>query len=316
MVFLAGLGGAARLCTILLGMVARHQEYFDTTNGIQERFHSRNRAGLNKIAIIEISGIITDGEGFAKNQISRVRDDDQVKAVVLRINSPGGTVTGSDFIYHHLLKLKQEKEIPLVVSMGSLAASGGYYVAMAVGDQPDTIFAEPTTTTGSIGVIIPHYDLTGLMERFDIRDDSIVSHPHKQLLSMTHPTTEEEREILKRYVMQTFDRFKRIVLAGRPRFRDHPEQLAELATGEIFTAEAAAENGLVDKIGFIEDAIDRAAELAELVPSQVRVVRYKAPLSLWEAIGAVRAPDQNAWLSLTIPRAYYLFTSLPSLVRP
>ncbi len=124
-----------------------------------------------------------EGDGFVKRQIDRVRKDAQVKAVVVRIDSPGGTVTGSDYIYHHLKKLREDRSLPLVVSMGSIAASGGYYIAMAVGDQEKSIFAEPTTTTGSIGVIVPHYDLSGLMARYDVRDDSISSHPRKQILS-------------------------------------------------------------------------------------------------------------------------------------
>ena len=91
---------------------------------------------------------------------------------MLRVDSPGGTVSGSDYIYHHLREMPREKrKIPLVVSMGGMAASGGYYVSMAVGHEPDTIFAEPTAFTGSIGVIIPHYDLAGLMEKIGAKED-------------------------------------------------------------------------------------------------------------------------------------------------
>ena len=93
----------------------------------------------NKVAIISISGVIMSGEGYVKNQIDRARDDSSVKAVVVRLDSPGGTVTGSDYIFHHLDKLRQEKGIPLVVSMGSIATSGGYYVSMAVGEQEKSI---------------------------------------------------------------------------------------------------------------------------------------------------------------------------------
>ena len=104
------------------------------------------------MAIITVSGVIVDGDGYVKKQIERVRQDEDVKAIVLRVNTPGGTVTGSDYILHHLNRLRAERKLPLVVSMGSVAASGGYYVSMAVGDQPQSIYAEPTTTTGSIGV--------------------------------------------------------------------------------------------------------------------------------------------------------------------
>ncbi len=273
---------------IILGLYTRHREYFDTTGGAQEQYHSRSKSARDKVAIINISGVIGTGEE-AKRQIDCVREDDRVKAIVLRIDSPGGTITGSDYLYHHLCELKQEREIPLVVSMGSVAASGGYYIAMAVGDQPRSIFAEPTTTTGSIGVIVPHYDLSGLMERLDIKDDSIASHPRKRLLSMTKPLSADDREILEDYMEEAFDRFKEIVRQGRPAFRGKEGELEELATGQIFSAQQARQHGLVDEIGFLEAAIDRAAELAGFEPQEVRVVQYRSPLQLIDLLLAARS---------------------------
>jgi protease-4 len=131
------------------------QDYFDTSEGLIEKYHSGSKEATDKIAVIRIEGVIAEGDGDAKRQIDRVRNDEHVRAVVVRVDSPGGTVTGSDYLYHHLRKLREEKKVPLVVSMGSVAASGGYYVSMAVGDQEKTIFAEPAGATGSIGVIIP-----------------------------------------------------------------------------------------------------------------------------------------------------------------
>jgi protease-4 len=300
-------------------MQAAYQEYFDNSGGIYERYHSGNETAKDKIAIIELRGAILNGDGYVKRQIDRVTEDESVKGVVLRINSPGGTVTGSDYIYHHLKQLVEDKErdLPLVVSMGAVAASGGYYIAMAVGDQEDSIYAEPTTTTGSIGVIMPHYDLSGLLERADVKNDSIVSHPRKQLLSMTRAISDEDRLILQRYVDQSFNRFKDIIRAGRPGFRDHPEALDRLATGEIFTAEQAEKDGLIDEIGFIEDAIERVTELAGLDADYVRVVKYKRPSTVLEAIGLNAASatvnPQQSLLELTVPRAYYMLTTLPGL---
>ncbi len=303
----------------LIGMQASYREYFDNSGGIYERYHSGNKTAKDKIAIIELRGAILDGDGFVKRQIDRVAEDESVKGVVLRINSPGGTVTGSDFIYHHLRQLvdNEQRDLPLVVSMGSVAASGGYYVAMAVGDQEDSIYAEPTTTTGSIGVIMPHYDLSGLLERVDVKNDSIVSHPRKQLLSMTREISDEDRQILQRYVDQSFNRFKDIIRAGRPGFRDDPEVLDRLATGEIFTAEQAEKDGLIDQIGFIEDAIQRVTELAGLDADSVRVVKYRRPSTVLEAIGVSTATasvdPQQALLELAVPRAYYMLTTIPGL---
>jgi len=302
---------------IILGMAAAFEDYFNTTEGIQEKYHSLSKEAENKIAIIELTGVITEGDGIVKQQIDRVMDDDDVQGVVVRVDSPGGTVSGSDYLYHHLRELKNDRNIPLVVSMGSMCASGGYYISMAVEDQPNSIFAEPTTTTGSIGVIIPHYDLSGLLERYNIADDSIVSHPRKQLLSMTRKASDEDREVLQKYVDESFERFKGIVRDGRPRFQDKPELLDALATGEIFTAEQAKKNGLVDEIGFIEDAISRVIELADLSEDNVRVVHYKPPPSVWESFVSARTAHtriDTAILELATPKAYYITTTLPALL--
>ncbi|MBM4089837.1 MAG: signal peptide peptidase SppA [Planctomycetes bacterium] len=313
------------LCGVmLLSQWSARRDYYDVTRGLRERFHSGVVAGDQKVAIITVRGVIMEGDGFVKRQIERVREDERIKAVVVRVESPGGTVTGSDFIHHHLSKLRAERGIPLVVSMGSIAASGGYYVAMSVGEQPKSIFAEPTTTTGSIGVIVPHYDLTGLLARFDVKEDSIASHPRKQMLSMTREMSPEDREIIQAYVNESFERFKTIVKSGRPELRKTSqldklldrEAGRDLATGEIFTATKAKQYGLVDEIGFIEDAIARAVELAGLDAQRVRVVEYDPPASLMGLIGLEMTETGGslaAILELSVPRAFYLASSLPPL---
>jgi len=310
---------------ICLGLIVAVADYFDTTNGIEEKYVSGNKTGDDKIAIITVSGVIMEGDGFVKHQIDKVKDDKKVKAIVVRVDSPGGTVSGSDYIFHHLKKLRDEKAVPLVVSMGSMAASGGYYVAMAVGDKPDTIFAEPTCTTGSIGVMIPHYDISGLMKEFGVKDDSLATHPRKLMLSMTREMTSEERELAQSHINDMFDRFKAIVKEGRPHFKDNPADLDKLATGEIFTAEKALANKLIDKIGFQEEAIDRALELASLQKDKTKIIKFKRPVSLSDGL-LLRAPrgsappsfalsnfDLSTLLDLSAPRAWFLCTTLPSL---
>jgi protease-4 len=316
---------------VIVGQAASYRSYFSPPGGPQERFHSLSETAKSKIAIISLEGIILDGE-FVKRQIDRVQDDDSVVAVVLRVDSPGGTVTGSDYLYHHLGELIRDRKIPVVVSMGSMCASGGYYVAMAVvgdgasdADDP-LIFAEPTTWTGSIGVVIPHYDLSGLLAEFNVRDDSIVSHPNKLMGSPTRELSPEararERELLQTLVNQSFDRFKEIVKSGRPKLQDDDEALKEATTGQIFTAQQALDLGLIDKIGFIEDAIERAVELTGRESSQLRCVEYDAPptsLSMLIGSGTTRLPrshglDLGALLDLTAPRAYYLCTWLPAML--
>lgn len=309
-------------CAILLAVLLKVQDvamddYFDTTEGIEEKYHSGYKYGRDKVAIISVAGAILNGKSV-KRQIDRVREDENVKAVVLRVDSPGGTVYGSDYIYHHLKRLRKEKAIPLVVSMGGIAASGGYYVSMAVGDQKESIFAEPTTTTGSIGVMIPHYDLSGLLAKFDVKDDTLVTHPRKGMLRMTRPMSEDHRQVLQTHLDELFGRFKDIIKEGRPAFRMDPDVLDQLATGEPFTAMQAKKHGLVDGIDFIEAAIDRAIELANLDKAKTRVVELKRPPALLEIPGLIESNGQSldlaTWLDMNAPRAYYLSTTLPTLV--
>lgn len=324
LISLIGWAGFLLCAFTLIGQFSAQTEYFDTSEGIKEHFHSRSKTATDKIAIISVSGVIMEGDGFVKRQIDRIREDDQVRAVVVRIDTPGGTVTGSDYILHHLNKLRTEKKIPLIVSMGSMATSGGYYIAMAVGDQKQAIYAEPTTTTGSIGVIIPHYDISGFLERWDIKDDSIASHERKQMLSMTRELNPEHREIIQGYVNESFLRFKQKVKQGRSVFRDGSDDLidkktgTDLATGEMFTAQQAKRYQLIDEIGFLDEAIDRAIELAKIDSKEVRVVHFKRPTSLLSITGLAQQSTTGdrlqTLLELSAPRAYYLTTSLPPLI--
>jgi len=310
------------LVMVIIGLVANYRAYFNDPERPQERFHSLARHATKKIAIISLEGAITSGDGFVKKQIDAVKDDPNVVAAVLRINSPGGTVTGSNFIYHYLREMLAQRKIPLVVSMGSLCASGGYYVAMAVGDQTDTIYAEPMTITGSIGVIMPHYDLSGLLGRWNVKDDSIATGPLKQMGSFTKPMTEEDRQALESILNDMFAGFKEVVAAGRPKFKDDSAALDAVATGQVFTANQALERGLIDKIGFLEAAIERSAELAGVSTDEVRCVRYEPPRTLVGALFGAQARsmasgyslDPATLLDLSAPRAYYLWTSLPAIV--
>lgn len=312
-------GFAILLALLVIGAM---QGGYSGETKLHEQWHSLSKTASDKIAVISIEGTIMGHEGYAKKQIDQVRYDEHVRAIIVRVDSPGGTVTGSDYLYHHLKKLAAEKRIPLVVSMGGIAASGGYYVAMAAGDTPDTIFAEPTTWTGSIGVIIPHYDVSELLEKWNVKDDSIASNPLKMMGSPTRkfpePIRAEEQQILQGLVDSSFEGFKQIVLSGRPALRDKPEVQNVVFTGRIFTAKQAKENLLVDRLGFVEDAIDRAIELAKLKKDNVRVVKYKRQSGVFEALlfGQQDARPQlglAALADLSVPRAYFLCTWLPGL---
>jgi protease-4 len=294
----------------------------DDRDNLREKWHSLSKTSSNKIAVISVEGTIFGNADFVRQQIDRVRDDDKVKAVVVRVDSPGGTVTGSDYIYHHLKKLAEDRDLPLVVSMGSIAASGGYYVAMAAGDTKDVIYAEPTTWTGSIGVIIPHYNVADLLAEIKVQDDSIASNPLKMMGSPTRkfpePIREEEQAILKGLVDASFDGFKEIVLSGRPALREDQAMQDVVFTGRIFTAKQARDHKLVDRIGFIEEAIDRAIELAALDKDDVRVVKFEQQRGLLDQMlfgpqGRQSWLDLRGLIELNVPKAYYLCTWFPAL---
>jgi protease-4 len=308
---------------VIAWMYGNYSGYFQRGGPIEEHYYSLSRTATDKLAIIDIDGIISHNDGFAKWQIDRVREDPDVKAVVVRIDSPGGTVTGSNYLYHQLAQFAKERNIKLVVSMGGICASGGYYTAMAVGGTTDSvIFAEPATWTGSIGVVIPHYDLTGLLEKIAVTDDSIVSNPLKLTGSPTRKASpeiaEKEKKILQDLVDDSFKDFKDIVKSGRPKFQNNDKALDEVATGQVFTAKQALDKGLVDKIGYIEDAIEQAITLNKLSKDNVRVVKYTQPRGLFDAFksplaeGRIRF-DVSTLLDLTAPRAYYLCTWLPTV---
>jgi protease-4 len=307
------------LVMVIIGMVSSYREYFNDPEKPQERFHSLARHGAQKIAIINVSGAIMEGDGFVKRQIDAVAEDASVVAVVLRVNSPGGTVTGSDFIYHHLRQLLEKRQIPLVVSMGSLCASGGYYLAMAAGDKPDVLYAEPMTITGSIGVVMPHYDLSGLLGLWSVKDDSLATGPLKQMGSPTKPMSESDRKALEAILADMFAGFKEVVTYGRPKFKADPAALDAVATGQVFTAKQALDRGLIDKIGFLEEAILRAADLAGVSTDDVRCVRYVPPTTfMGQLLGAQASAaklqfDAATLLDLAAPRAYYIWTAIPAL---
>jgi protease IV len=314
-----GLLGSLALNAVLVAVVGMLGLGADSEGRVQEQFVSHNRFGSEKVAILSIEGTILSGEGFFKSQIDRARkdiEDGNLKALVVRVNSPGGTITGSDYMLHYLRKLADEKHVPIVVSMGGVAASGGYFVSMCVGDEPNAIFAEPTTWTGSIGVLIPHYNLVDLMGKLGVQEDVVASGPLKTMGSVARKMTPEERKIFQALVDEGFTQFKAVIKQGRPKFRQDSAALDKLATGQIFTAQQALESGLIDKIGFIEDAVDRAIGMAKLDKANVKVVKYKAEPRLSDVLfgqSRVASLDLAAMLDSVTPRAYYLCTWLPAL---
>jgi protease IV len=256
-----------------------------------------------KIAIVEVDGAIMDSTvDFALKQIRQAREDRHVKAVVLRVDSPGGTVSGSDQIWREIDTLKRAKK-PVVVSMGGMAASGGYYVSAPA----DYIFAEPTTLTGSIGVIMEIPQLSGLLEKVGVGFETITTGPWKDSGSMFRPMSAEEKKRWREMIDDSYQRFVRIVAQGRKLKR---QDATDLADGSVYTAHEALDKKLVDELGYLDDAIRAAQSRAKL--ESVRVVKYHKPLSLSDALLSMSAPqnqlrlDRETLLKLQTPQLLFL----------
>ncbi len=206
----------------------------------------------DKIGILEVRGPIFDAKRL-NEQIEDFRESGAIKAVVLRIDSPGGGVGPSQEIHSELKKLAAEK--PLVVSMGSVAASGGYYIAVA----GERLFANPGTITGSIGVIMSFPDFQGLMGKIGIKNQVVKSGRFKDIGSSTRDFSNAERELLQEMIDNVHVQFVDAISEGRKIPR---ERLQPFVDGRIFTGEQALAAGLIDELGALNDAIDYAAQVA------------------------------------------------------
>jgi protease-4 len=211
-----------------------------------------------RVALVKIEGIIIDMINFpmASKVIEAIEDvkKKDIKTMVLRINSPGGTVGASQEIYNAVKRIQKEG-IKVVVSMGDVAASGGVYTAVA----GDKIYSNPGTITGSIGVIIKTSVIKDLYQKIGVDHQIIISGPHKDILSNIRYLSDEERKILQDMIDDTYDQFLTTVAENR---KLDVNRVREFADGRIFTGQQAKELGLVDEIGSLADAVDDAAKLA------------------------------------------------------
>jgi protease-4 len=236
--------------------------------------------GTAKVLLIEISGMISSQEkdgivpapsllARVKEQLTKAAQDDDVKAVVLRINTPGGTVTASDIIYHELKTFKASRKVPVVASIMDLGTSGGYYIAAAA----DAVLAHPSSVTGSIGVIMLTINARGLLEKVGVEATAVTSGPRKDMGSPFRVMTPEERAIFQGLIDSFYQRFLTVVQEGRPHLP--MDQIKKLADGRVYTGDQAKAAGLVDDIGYLEDAIELAKKKAKI--TEARVVTYTRP---------------------------------------
>ncbi len=214
-----------------------------------------------KVGVVEVTGMI-DSSRQAIEDLHNFQNDRSIRAVVLRIDSPGGGVGPSQEIYEEVRKLTEIK--PVVVSMGSVAASGGYYMAAPA----QKIVANPGTITGSIGVIMEIANIQDLLEKIGFRSQVIKSGDHKDIGSIVRPLSDEDRRILQGIIDDVHMQFIEAVAEGRGM---SPEEVALIADGRIFTGRQALEAGLVDELGNLQDSIKAAAELAGVV-GEVEIV--------------------------------------------
>ncbi|MFQ5963492.1 MAG: signal peptide peptidase SppA [Candidatus Scalinduaceae bacterium] len=241
--------------------------------------------GTNKIVIIPVKGIITAQSSkklfyeipsivdIVKKQLEQASDDDDVKAVILEIDSPGGGITASDIIHKEILDFKEKTKKKVIVSMQDVAASGAYYISVTA----DVIISHPTTVTGSIGVIMPLVNIASLVEKYGIEDASIKSGDMKNIGSPLKKMSDEEREVLLDIVDEMYTRFLKVISEGR---NMKIEDVKKLADGRIYTGKQALDNGLVDQIGYTEDAVKVTKEMTGL--EEAKIIKYKRTFTLGE----------------------------------
>jgi protease IV len=237
------------------------------------------------IVVIPVEGLITDElAGQFDQYITAAEADKDVRGVVLAIDTPGGSASASDAMYHRLQMFKQRakangQSIPIVAAMGGIATSGGYYVACGA----DYIFAQPTTWTADIGVLVPRFNVSELLAKYGVKETTIVATgaDYKNLGSMFEPEDEKGRVYLQGLVDATFDQFKKVVNDGR-RGKLSPN-LDDIFNGRVYMANDALRLGLIDRIGYNEDAYDYIRTAAGV--SDAKIVRYEPPSLIEQALG-------------------------------
>jgi protease-4 len=308
----------------------------DGSGHVRERYYAGDKSAADKIAVVTVDGVLMEGmNAFAEKEIEKAARDSSVKAVVLRIDSPGGSITASDDLHHRLTELrdgnpqKKTKAKPVVVSMQSVAASGGYYIAMPA----QTLLAERTTVTGSIGVYAALPNVTQLADKVGFRMEIIRDGEVKDSGSPFKEMTPHERELWQSMVDNAYLEFLHVVEQGRPNLKGKLQEDIVIdktvpirnpdgrtrrekhtryrADGGIFTADDALKYGLIDQIGYLDDAIQVAKQAAGLGDEYKAVVYERPPGILGILLGTKSQPpavqfDASSLSRAAVPRLWYL----------
>jgi len=251
----------------------------------------------SKILLVDVDGVISASGGGGMfgpanmvaeidEQLKIAKSDGAIKAVILRVNSPGGGVTASDLLYRRLSQFREEAKIPVYACMMDIAASGGYYVSMAA----DKVYASPTSVTGSIGVIAVFPEGEGLLNKIGVNFTVIKSGDFKDMGSLFRHMNSEEREILQKVILSMYDRFVEVVSKGRPDLP--PDKIRELADGRVYTAQQALSDGLIDGIAYIDEVVDKAEEDAGI--RNAKVIAYRRWRAGATSLYAQSSPDSYA----------------------
>src|SRR5882724_11883360 len=246
----------------------------------EERFVDGDEDAKDKIAVIYVSGIISSAEdGYSseggmvtdiEDQLQQAVDDKHVKAIILRINSPGGEVVASDEIYQAVLAAREKKKV--VASIDTVGASGAYYIAVGA----DYIIANELSITGSIGVIMESFTYGDLAQKIGVKFYTFKSGKYKDIMNPAREPTEDEKALVQGLIMEVYEKFVGIVADERDMEVD--ELKNGLADGRILSGKQALEAGFVDGVGYFDDAIDKAEELAKI--KKAKVIRYSEPFSI------------------------------------
>ena len=275
----------------------------------------------DKIALIELNGVIVNapkpqllGKGehpvsYLLEQLEKARRDRAVKAVILRVNSPGGAVVASELMHEDILHFRESGK-PVIALMMDVAASGAYYIACAC----DEIVAQPSTVTGSIGVMMQMLDVSETMRMIGVKADAITSGEHKDAGSPLRPMRAEERELFQGIIDQMYDRFVKVVAEGRPELDE--DAVRSVADGRIYTASQALELGLIDRIASMRETVDAVKKRVGV--KKVRLVTYHRSLGYKPNIRAsvpgrhdgdvnLLNVDLSDWPLTPTPRFMYLW---------
>jgi protease IV len=234
---------------------------------------------FNKIAVLEVEGVIQDTGDTGTSilgtagynhkafmqKLDMVKEDDDIAGIVIRVNSPGGGVVESAEIYDKINEIKKDTKKPVYISMGSMAASGGYYISAPA----DKVYASPETLTGSLGVIMQGYNYQKLAEKYGVEFVTIKSGPHKDIMSPTREMTAEERTILQSMINNSYEQFVKIIADGRGL---STSEVKKIADGRIYDGRQAKEIGLIDEFGHLDDVT--SAMKKDLKIENAMVVRY------------------------------------------